>query len=169
MTEALRGWIFGIVGAAMVSAIALAVTPESKTKRVVAVVCGFAVLLALIKPVKSFDYGAFSRGLTRLRGDAEEFSAPLSEANENLTRRIIEEKYAAYILDKGSSLGMTDLSVAVTAEPGADGYWYPGAVSASTEADEQTRGALARYIESGLGVPPEKLSWIDGAPEGQGG
>jgi hypothetical protein len=142
----------------MVSAVTLTLTPESRTKRVVSVVCGFVVLLALIKPVRGFDYSVFSRSLARLCAEAEEFTAPALTANENLTRRIIEEKYAAYILDKARALGMTDIAVAVTAERGADGYWYPGHVSVAAS-DESRRDALMYEIEAGLGVPPEQQSW----------
>ncbi|MDR2420589.1 MAG: hypothetical protein LBD49_00595 [Oscillospiraceae bacterium] len=161
MTEALRNWVYGIVGAAVVSAVTLTITPESKAKRVAAVVCGFVMLTALIKPIKSFDYGSFSRSLARLREDAGEFSAPALRANENLTRAIIEEGCAAYISDKGKLLGISGLEVSVTAKLAPDGQWYPESAALRAEAGEDKRAAIAYEIETGLGVPPEKLSWED--------
>ena len=109
MTATLGGWIHGIVAAAMISAITLVISPENKVKRVVSVVCGFMILIALIRPLREFDYGSFRLNLTQLREDASDFAAPMEEVNENLTRRIIEEKYAAYIMDKGISLGFLTL------------------------------------------------------------
>lgn len=161
MTEALRGWIIGIVGAAMVSALTLTVTPEGRVRRVVAVVCGFVMLLALIKPIKGFDYVSFSRSLLRLREDAGELAKPALQANENLTKKIIEERCAAYIVDKSRLLGIPDLQAEVEAELGADGRWYPARVSAATEAGKSERDALAYEIEAGLGVPPDKLNFRD--------
>jgi hypothetical protein len=161
MTEALRGWVTGIAGAAVISAVMLTITPESKAKRVAAAACGFVMLTALIKPVKGFDYGAFSRSLARLRADAGEFSAPALRANENLTRAIIEEGCAAYISDKGRLLGISGLEVSVTAALAPDGQWYPERAALRAEAGEDERAALAYEIETGLGVPPEKLSWED--------
>ena len=161
MTAALGGWIYGIVAAAMISAITLMISPENKVKRVVSVVCGFMMLISLIKPLRGFDYGSFRQSYASLRDDAGGFSAPLEEVNENLTRRIIEEKYAAYILDKGKALGFTKLEVAVAAGKTDSGYYYPVTVTIETDGDETLKRALAYEIEEGLGVPSEELVWGD--------
>ncbi len=161
MTATLSGWIYGIVGAAIISAITLMISPESKVKRVVSVVCGFMILIALIKPLRGFDYGSFRQSYARMADDAGDFSAPLDEVNENLTRRIIEEKYAAYILDKGAALGFESLEVTVSAMLTDDGWYYPDFVTIKTGGDDTQKRALAYEIEAGLGVSSEELIWGD--------
>ena len=159
MTEALRSWVIGIAGAAMVTAVAMTVTPEGKVKKIVALICGLMTVVALIKPLTGFDYTSFSKYLTQYRNDAEAFGAEVDSENENLRRRIIEDKCQAYILDKGKSLGITDLAVTVTAQWSEDGYWYPSGASLMTNADRETRDKLSQSIEAELGISPEELIW----------
>ncbi len=159
MTEALRGWIVGIAGAAMVTAVAMTVTPEGRVKKVVALICGLMTVLALIKPIVGFDYDSFSKNLAQYKSEAAVIAGSIDETNEILTRRIIEDRCATYILDKGASLGITDLEVTVKAVWSEDGYWYPSGASLTTDADESLRRELSRGIASELGIPPEELSW----------
>ena len=161
MTAAIGNWIYGIVAAAMISAVTLMLSPENKAKRVVSVVCGFMILIALIKPLRDFDYGSFKQNYAALRDDAENFSAPLEEVNENLTRRIIEEKYAAYILDKGTALGIPWLEVTVSVGKTDSELYYPDSVTIKTDGDAAQRNSLAYEIEAGLGIPSGELIWGD--------
>jgi stage III sporulation protein AF len=159
MPEAIRSWVIGIACAAMITAIAMTVTPEGSVKKAVALVCGLVVILTLIKPIVGFDYTSFSKNMAQYRNDAEAFSSNVESVNENLTRLIIEEECAAYILDKGTALGITDLEVTVTAEWSEEGYWYPSKASLKANADEAMRFQLGRNIEAELGIPPEELTW----------
>ena len=159
MTEALRSWVIGLAGAAMVTAAAMTVTPEGKVKKVVALICGLMTVIALLKPLMGFDYTGFAKYLAQHENDAEAFLSGIKSENENLTRRIIEERCEAYILDKGKSLGITDLAVTVTAVWSEDGYWYPAGASLRTNAGTEARGKLGGSIEAELGIPQEELIW----------
>ncbi|MDR3277582.1 MAG: hypothetical protein LBT12_02320 [Oscillospiraceae bacterium] len=159
MAETMRSWILGLAGAAVIASVAAAVSPEGRVKRVVSLACGFMMILALLGPAARFDYTGFRQSLAEL-SEAEQY-APLDEVNEKLTGLIIEEKYAAYILDKGASLGMDDLAVTVTASWSENGYFYPERATLWTTADKTLRDKLAYAIESGLGLPPEELIWRD--------
>ena len=162
MTEMLRNWVFGIVGAAFVAAVAQAITPENRAKRVVSIACGFVMLLAIISPIKAFDYSGFQRSLSRYRGDATLYSTQLDAVNENIARGIIEEQFAAYILDKSNRHGIEAPSVVVSARLGADGeYWYPETVEITAEATAAQRSALEYDIEAGLGIPPREITWTE--------
>jgi hypothetical protein len=116
-------------------------------------------VIALLKPIVGFDYKSFSKYLEQHENDAEAFSSDIASENENLKRQIIEDKCGAYILDKGKSLGMTDLSVTVTAEQREDGCWYPCGASLISNADTEARGKLESFIKNDLGIPQEELSW----------
>ncbi|SHI08267.1 Stage III sporulation protein AF (Spore_III_AF) [Sporobacter termitidis DSM 10068] len=159
MTEALRSWIIGLAGAAMVTAVAMTVTPEGRVKKVVSLICGLVTIIALIKPIVGFNYADFAKSLASYQKDAEGFSGQMDSSNEKLTRLIIEDKCATYILDKGKSLDMDDLEVTVTASWSEDGYWYPSGARLTTNADKAKRDKLGQSITSELGIPPEELIW----------
>lgn len=159
MTEALRSWVIGLAGAAMVTAVAMTVTPEGRVKKIVALICGLVTIIALIKPVIGFDYTSFSKYLAQYKKNAESFSSDINSTNENLTRLIIEDKTRAYILDKGKSLGITELKATVKVKWSEDGYWYPCGANLVTNADKATRDKLSQSIEAELGIPPEELNW----------
>lgn len=155
----MKTWIYCVAASALLTAMVATLTPEGRCKRVVAMVCGFMMLVAVLGPIRAFDYAALGRNLVRLREDAADFAAPLDEVNENLTKRIIQERYAAYIADKGTARGIASLEVAVEVEKSPDGYWYPVRVALKTQADSAARNALAYDIESALGVSPSELTW----------
>ena len=159
MGDALRSWILGIVGAAMLAAIAMTITPEGRVKKVVSLTCGVAMIIALVRPVTGFDYTGFAKSLTRLRQNAALFSEDASDTNEKLTGLIIEERCAAYILDKGTLLGINDLAVSVSAKWSTEGYWYPSGATITTSANQEFRDKLSYIIEAELGIPPGELIW----------
>jgi hypothetical protein len=159
LTEALRNWIIGLMGAAMVTAVALTVTPEGRVKKIVSLICGLVTIIALVKPVVGFDYTGFAKNIASYQKSAQGFSSKVESSNEKLTRLIIEDKCETYILDKGKSLGITDLEVTVTAAWSKDGYWYPTGAHLSTNADKESRDKLCQSIEAELGIPPEELIW----------
>lgn len=159
MTDAIKNWIIGITGAAMITAAAMIMTPEGRVKKIVSLVCGLVTILALIRPLAGFDVGSFSKYAAKYTSDAQAVQAAAAEADEKLTRRIIEEKCAAYILDKGHSIGMTDLEAAVTSEKGGDGNWHPKSADLKTNAGKQERKELEESIVTELGIPAGELNW----------
>jgi hypothetical protein len=156
---ALRDWIVGVTGAAAIAAVSLAVTPEGRAKRVVSLVCGLVVIIMLISPISELDYDALRDSVFGGGEDAYAGETPFDNANEKLTGRIIEEKYAAYILDKGAALGITDLEAQVRVRRGTDGAWATESVTIATAAEKALRDKLAYALEAMLGLPPEELIW----------
>lgn len=159
MSEVLRNWVIGIAGAALVTAAATTVTPEGRVKKVVALVCGLITIIALLRPVAGFDGKDLLKSMEAYKQEAAAFSTDIQDANENLTRRIIAEKCEAYILDKGKTLGITDLDVSVTTVWNEEGYWYPDGAVLETSADSTARDELSRSITAELGIQPEELIW----------
>jgi len=159
MIEALRGWILGIAGAALITSICMTVTPDGRVKKIVSLVCGLVIILMLINPMIGFDYGIFSQGYAQFRAEAAAFSHEVTAFNEKLTGLIIEEACIAYILDKGAKLGIHDLTADVSARQSAGGYWYPYAARLATAAHQELRDKLSDIIYAELGIPPEELIW----------
>ena len=159
MSEALRNWVIGIAGAAMVTAMAMTVTPEGKVKKMVALICGLMTIVALVRPITGINFRDFSKNIASYQQSAGEFSSDVQSTDEKLTRLIIEDKTASYILDKGKSLGISDLEASVTAAWSEDGNWYLTGASLKTNADTELRDKLSQSIEAELGIPPEELIW----------
>lgn len=159
MTEALRGWIIGLMGTAMVAAAAMTVTPEGKVKKIVSLICGLMTIIALVRPVAGFDYRGFARSIAFYRKSAEGFSREIADSNEKLTRLIIEDKCESYILDKGKTLGIDGLKAAVTVSWSKEGYWYPSAARLEANTEKEKRDKLSQCIVAELGIPPEELIW----------
>ena len=157
--EALRTWIIGIAGAAVIASICMTVTPDGRVKKVVTLVCGLVIMLMLVNPVIGFDYGIFSQNYEQFRSQADDISLDATDFNEKLTGLIIEEAVRAYILDKGTQLGIHDLTVQVSLRQSGDGYWYPYAARLETAANKELRDRLGQIIQTELGIPPEELIW----------
>lgn len=159
--SAISAWVIRLTGAAILTGVALAITPSGRVKRVVSLVCGLVMLISLMSVVKDFNSDSFSLSLAKYKQNAADFSQEIENQNDNLNRIIIEERTEAYISDKGVSLEIEELSVSVRAEWSEEGYWYPYSVTISAEATEEQREKLAYYIESELGVSEERQDWSD--------
>ena len=67
MMELLKSFVLQLVGAAMLSAAALALTPEGRVKKVVQIVCGFVVMAAFLSIAMDFDYRSLSQNMAQYR------------------------------------------------------------------------------------------------------
>lgn len=155
----IKSWILGLTGAAILTAVAMAVTPEGRVKKVTQLVCGAVVILALISPVVGFDYETFAISAAMYRQQGQEYSQSLEESSAAITRLIIEEECEAYILDKGARAGAGEMTVSVEAQWSEEGCWYPCMAEIKTDADESVKKELCMYIEGELGIPEEKIIW----------
>jgi len=158
MTEALFSWIRGIFCAALLCAAALALCPKGRVKTVLSAVCGAIMLCAVIMPISDFDYTLYSQSLAEYRKSAAEFSEEGEEYAQGLNRTYIQEKCAAYIVDKAASLG-ADISASVLAEWSEAGYFYPVSAVLEGELNDIQRARLSAYIESELGISADMQEW----------
>lgn len=152
MMELVRSWLMGVTCAAMLLALAEILTPEGSVKRICRLAGGVVLLLAAIGPVAKLEEADFARITGQYKNRAEEYREALDEETENLYESIIEEKTAAYIMDKAEELGMTcQVSVTVGWEP--DGTPRPAAVILHGIWTKEQREALTQKISSDLGIP----------------
>lgn len=165
MTEFIRTWIMGLAGTALLSGIALTLTPKGSVKKVVELVSGVAVILAFIGPVIEFDFSAYSMNLAAYKDRLSVYETSIEETNERLSRTIIEEESAAYILDKAQVLGLSVSSARVAVKWGDEGCWYPYEVYIETQ-ERTVMPELAGVIEADLGIPEERQYW-GGKDEGE--
>ncbi len=156
MTSVIGEWALALCAAAAVCAAALALCPEGKVKRVLRTVCGGVMVLALVSPAARLDIDAYASAIARGREEAAAVTGGAEETKNSLERAIIESECAAYILDKAGSLGASVSSAAVGARWDEAGCWVP--YSAQLIAGSRS-SALARAIETELGIPEERQSW----------
>ena len=154
MTEFLRQWVLGMTAAALGCALAMAVTPEGRVRRVVRLACTLAMAISMLSPLCRLDLEGYARSMAGYREALRAAEQTGAESAGRLSRRIIEDECAAYISDKGTELGLGSFSVRVLAKWG-DAFWYPYEVwLARPQSDE-----LMRWIEGELGVPRERMHW----------
>jgi hypothetical protein len=162
----LREWIMGLAGAAVVTGLALSLTPKGRVRSVMRLVCGAVMIIALIKPVIEFDFDAYSIGLARYRADMEHITASARETSDRLQRTIIEEECSAYILDKAHILGLDCTKAEVTVKWGDEGYWYPYEAHLQINGPQEQLNRLAGLIEAELGIPRERQHWSSDENQG---
>lgn len=160
MTQFLHGWLYAVTGTAIVCALAVALTPEGRPRKITAMVCGLAMLAALISPFKTFDVTSYASALKKYEDQADDIASGASKKNDRLSRTIIEERCAAYILDKAGSQA-AGLKADVTAKWNTEGYWYPYEARLSGSCGEAEKEKLAGIIEADLGIPAERQYWSD--------
>lgn len=157
MLEAISGWIRALVGAAVFCALALALCPEGRVKRVLRFACGLVMAAALLSPVLSVDMESLPQALARYSEAAERCAGSAEETADRLNRTIIEGECETYILDKAAALGLEVCEAAVTARWNDEGFWYPWECRLST--GEGDMSGLSRLIEAELGIPEARQRW----------
>ena len=157
MIELIRTGVLALTGAAAFCAVATELTPKGPVKSVVRTVCAVSLAAALLSPLLEFDFPAYALNLARYRDGAAALTESGKETGRELNRRVIEERLAAYILDKARSLGAsaTVTEARVTLKWDADGLWYPTAV----EIVGNYSASLSDCIAAELGVPAEAQTW----------
>ncbi len=157
MSGALREWLLSLTGAAAVCALAGAMCPAGRVKKVLGVICGMVMALAFMSPLLELDFDAYAAALSRYGQGAERAALEGEAAQNSLNRTIIQEECAAYILDKAEALGMTGAVEVLAVWSGEDSVWYPYEARLSLKGDG--RSALSDAIAAELGIPAERQYW----------
>ena len=158
MTDWIRSWILSLTGTALICAAALRLTPESRVKPVVRLLCGVCMAAALFSPLAGDAVLAdYPLELSRYRSAGQALTDGAAALRQELDRDIIERRMEAYILDKAQVLGLELRGADVSLRWSTEGVWLP----ASAELTGPYSEALARILESELGVPREKQHWRD--------
>ena len=153
--EALRNWIMALAATGLICGAAKALSPEGTVKKTVNVICGFAMMAALLGIAGDVEALGLSRYAAKYSIEAEKSAGDALEAARAQTRAIIEARCEAYILDKAAALGVELRDVRVTARWSEDGFWYP--VGCVLRGDESAE--LSRLIESELGIARSEQIW----------
>ena len=156
MMEAARQWLLGVLSVCLVCALADALMPKGGVKRVGQLVCGLVMALAILSPAADFDLDGGQRWLEDYLAGVGRREDELEEQVNMGMKTIIEERYAAYIVDKAAGLGLS-CAVRVTCEPDGEGLWLPVRAELTGAAAPEARTELAALLEAELGLT--ELAW----------
>ena len=162
MAEVLRTWIASIISSAVFCAVIIAVTPKGRVFNALKLLCGLVMIFAIISPLADINFDEYSKSLKKYRDRAEELTARANEYEDKYNRVFIQDKCAAYILDKAESYGVHPSSVAVSADWSMDGYWYPVSADINCNCTDELRNKLTASIEAELGIAKERQTWSNG-------
>lgn len=156
MVEILRGWLLGLVAAALILTVLRALVPKGSIRPVARVTAGLVLLLVLLRPLAGLGGGSLRVRYDELEREITARIEDYQTLHENELESIIADSTAAYISEQAAHLGLT-CRAEVRCEV-RDGTPQP----ASAEMDIPYDARLAAAIADDLGIPAEKQSWQGG-------
>ena len=158
--ESLKIWLLSVTGAAFLVAAVNSVCPEGAVKRVVQLTGGLVLLVVILQPAAMGNSMDISGVLTEYKIKSEEMTARSETESNQLMEKIIEEKTAAYIVDKAARIG-AECDAEVWCEKDENNLPVPAEVKVSGPLTPEQREELALSIEKELGIAEER-QWYEG-------
>ena len=122
-----------------------------------------ALVLAAAGPLLQVDSGLIARAAEEYRAASRSCETELAEKNNLLYQTIIEDRTAAYIVDKAEELGIL-CQAEVTCSNDENGVPCPWEVTARGVWTEEKRAAVGRLLEDDLGIPPQRQHFEEELP-----
>ena len=153
MMGALGRWLTAVICVSLLCALADALMPQGPVKQVGKLVCGLVLLAAVLSPAARLDLSGGERWLEDYFTNLELRKAALEKEVDGQMKSIIEQEFAAYIVDKAAGLGWT-CTARVECRESEEGVYLPVRAEVSGGAGEQ----LAGIIAADLGIPAENIT-----------
>lgn len=160
--EQIREWLLGLTGAAVICAVATELCPRGPVRSVIKLLCALVMGAALLSPLISFDFSAWSLSLAEYREAAAALTERAEEVSAAESRQVIERRLRTYILDKAQSLGTPLTDARAEARWSTRGVWYP----VSAELWGPWNAGLSAWLEAELGIPAQAQIWRDDGERG---
>ena len=160
MMGAVRSWLLAVIAVSLLCAVAEALMPSGAVKRVGRLVCGLVLVGAILSPAARLDVDGGRRWLERYLFSVQAREAELEHEVNGQMKIIIEQEYAAYILDKAAQLGL-DCTVRVECGLSEEGLYLPVRTEVAGPMTAEVQGRLIRTIAEDLGVPPEAQIYME--------
>ena len=157
MMDGIRTWLLAIIAASILCALAERVMPPGPVKRVGGLTCGLVLLWTILTPVARPDLGAGRGWLEDYLAALEQREMELSDQVDQGRKVLIEQEYAAYIVDKAAEWEL-NCTARVKCRAEEDLYIPDETMVAGPFSDvEQSR--LTQMIREDLGVPAERQTY----------
>lgn len=154
----LKEWLLGVTAAALAVALAQALTPEGTVKKLLRLIGGLVLLLAVTRPLKGLvpaalpDPGALAPSVETAE-----------RAGEEVMKTLIAQKVGAYIVDKGSTLGCP-CTAQVTVAEDESGWAIPWSVQVRGQWTAEGKKELSQAIARELDIPAERQTFLEETP-----
>lgn len=155
MMGAVRSWLMAVIAVSLLCAVADALMPRGAVRRAGKLVCGLVLLGAVLSPIAGLDVESGQRWLDGYLASIQNRESELEETVESQMKGIIEQQYAAYIVDKAAELGLT-CTARVDCKLSEDGLYLPVRTEVAGLKTAGGQKELIRVIETDLGVPAER-------------
>lgn len=156
--ELIRTWILTVTVSALIIAAAEALMPEGSVKKVGKLTGGLILVLGILQPLVSMDYQALYDMVNTLPAGSISQESRI-EATEDPMKGIIEEELGAYIVDKGTELGLA-CTAQVECAAGEEGIPTPQRVTVTGPFTQSQKEALIQYITQDLGISREYQIYV---------
>lgn len=155
---AIKAYLLRLVLCGFLVSLAGALLRGKRAARAVTLCGGCLMILTTVRPLLRVDLSRLPDLMTGMT-KAERAEAA-REKNDALLRRLVEEQTAAWVEEKGKSLGM-QLTCTVTARA-ESGAFVPDSLRLTGSWTEDKRAALTDVLSRELAIPPEKQRWVGG-------
>ena len=160
MMGAVRSWLLAITAVSLLCAIADALMPPGAVRRVGRLVCGLVLIGVILSPLAELDVMEGQQWLDAYFSSVRQREEELEETVNSQMKVIIEQEYAAYIVDKAAELG-TVCRVWVECRTAEDGLYLPSRVEISGSLTQDIRSRLSQIIADDLGIDESEQIYID--------
>ncbi len=167
MMAGVKMWLLSLLAACLVCGIADALMPQGAVKKVGRLVCGLVLILSMLTPVVHLDIDGGQQWLESYLAEVEQREGELEEQVRGGIKTIIEEAYAAYIVDKAAQLGVT-CTVKVVCRVQEDGLYLPIQADITGVLSMQKQEQLSNILKEELGLPIEGQHYMDGGNDHEG-
>lgn len=160
MMGAVRSWLLAVIAVSLLCAVADALIPSGGVKRVGRLVCGLVLMGAILSPVASLDVEGSQRWLESCLASVRSQEAELEDRVNGQMKVIIEQEYAAYIVDKAAQLGL-ECTVRVECRLSEEGLYLPDRTEAEGLWTASAQEEMIRIIAEDLGVPAQRQIYLE--------
>lgn len=108
--EQIKTWISGICAVSLMISILKSLLPESAVGKTFNVAASLIVILAIIMPIKKFDFDSFELVSLNYEKEISDKIEKAVDDNDKITDRIIEKKLAEYVCNK-SDVKLDDIKI----------------------------------------------------------
>ena len=160
MMAGVGSWLLSITGASVLCALADGLMPAGPVRLVGRLVCGLVLLAVILAPLAQLDLEGGQRWLEEYHLGLEDRTQELERQVDEQMKTIIEQEYAAYIVDKAAELGLT-CTARVSCRAGEEGLFLPERAEVSGFLTEGERERLSLVIQEDLGIPEEEQAYVE--------
>ena len=155
--NAIRDYLFSIIGGAMVCGAVLNLTPEGKFRQISKFLCGLFLTISLLHPLSEMDLSRIASTWQLPDASAEDISAMAQDYSRSRLAEGIKREAEEYILDKAAGL---DTLLTVEVRLSQDDIPIPTEVILSGSPDPAVKRQLETLIAQDLGIAKENQIWI---------